>query len=58
MGKEEVDLVHLSKDSDLNKLTVVKLKEALTARGLETDGKKAILVERLGAFLNDQKGNR
>jgi hypothetical protein len=32
---------------DYNKLTVAKLKEELTKRGLETDGKKADLVSRL-----------
>lgn len=39
---------------DLSKLKVVDLKAALTARGLDTKGIKAVLVSRLEAALADE----
>jgi len=39
--------------TDLNKLTVVKLRAALEARGLDASGLKPVLVERLAAAIQD-----
>lgn len=42
-------------EEELNKLTVVKLKERLTALGLDTKGVKMVLVKRLAEALAAQK---
>ncbi|RZF32122.1 hypothetical protein LSTR_LSTR003985 [Laodelphax striatellus] len=43
-------------DTDLTKLTVVKLRHELSARGLDTKGVKAVLVDRLREALEEENG--
>ncbi|RZF37994.1 hypothetical protein LSTR_LSTR006393 [Laodelphax striatellus] len=43
-------------DTDLTKLTVVKLRQELSVRGLDSKGVKAVLVDRLREALKEENG--
>lgn len=45
-------------DIDPDKLKVTELRDELKARGLDTKGVKAVLVERLKQALSDEHGGK